>query len=163
MLERSRRVCGVGVVLMALVGCGPDSATLPDDALVDEGTELVESELSADAMFAFLNGPEATFEVLRDEVGLDTRVADGIVLHVRGADQKLGTGDDDLISSLKELDGIAWVGPAAMASIDRFVTARGGTSGRSNAGGHFPRQARGRLQEKIRRGAPVGFPLLAQF
>jgi len=119
------RVILSGVVALALVGCGPDSEA--SWAEVEDGVELVQGELTVSAVLAFLNGPDATVDVLDNEVGLDTRAARNIVAHVRGPDGLLGTSDDDLLQSIAELDAIAYVGDAAIAAIDRYATPRYGT------------------------------------
>ncbi|MEW5743264.1 MAG: hypothetical protein AB1938_30425 [Myxococcota bacterium] len=113
-----------GAMVVLLAGCGPDSEAVWSEA--DEGVELVEAELTVTAILAFLNGPEATVELLDGEVGLDARAAKNIVAHVRGPDGTLGTADDDLLQSVAELDAIAYVGDAAIAAIDRYATPRYG-------------------------------------
>ncbi|MBL8920246.1 MAG: hypothetical protein JNJ54_15375 [Myxococcaceae bacterium] len=120
------RVFSSVVVAVLVSACGPDSVAVWTDAAEDEGVELVEAELTASAIFAFLNGPDATVELLDGEVGLDGRAARNIVAHVRGPDGALGTGDDDLLQSIAELDAIAWVGASAIAAIDRYATPRYG-------------------------------------
>lgn len=121
-----RLLVSMVVVLVAVSACGPDADAVWSEP-GDDGVELVEAELTESAIFAFLNGPEATVEVLDVDVGLDGRAARNIVAHVRGADGALGTGDDDLIQSIAELDGIAYVGAAAIAAIDRYATPRYGS------------------------------------
>lgn len=112
-------------VASALTACGPDAEAVWAEP-VDDGVELVAAELTESAIFALLNGPDATVAVLDDEVGLDGRAARNIVAHVRGADGVLGTGDDDLLQSIAELDAIGYVGAAAIAAIDRYATPRYG-------------------------------------
>jgi hypothetical protein len=120
-----RGVVLAGLASMALVGCGPDSEA--SWAEVEDGVELVQGELTVSAVLGFLNGPDATEAVLDGDVGLDARAARNIVAHVRGPDGVLGTGDDDLLQSIAELDAIAYVGDAAIAAIDRYATPRYGT------------------------------------
>ena len=113
------------VIALGLVSCGPDSFAVGTEAF-DEGVELDRAELTSAAMLAFLNGPDATVELLDGDVGLDARAAKAIVAHVRGPDGTLGTGDDNLLQSISELDAIAYVGDSSLVAIDRYATARYG-------------------------------------
>ncbi len=124
-----RQLFWSAVAVAVLGACGPDSAAVLDEDGDSEGLELAVSELNVSLILPFLNGPDATLEVLDGDVGLDGRAARNIVTRVRGADLVLGTPDDRPIVSLADLDAIAYVGEAAIAAIDRFVTARGGSSG----------------------------------
>lgn len=122
-----RQLVGVVVAVGVMTGCGPDSAAmLAED---EEGVELAASELNVDVMLQYLNGDDASIEGLVADVGLDRRVSTNIATRVRGADLALGTADDRPLRTLRELDDIPWVGPATIAAIDRFVTARGGAAG----------------------------------
>lgn len=123
-MRRHFQVAAVGAVMTA---CGPDSAAFFGE--VDDGVELAVSELNVDGMLQYLNGEEASIEGLVVDVGLDRRVSTNIATRVRGADLALGTGDDRPLRTLRELDDIPFVGPATLAALDRFVTARGGAAG----------------------------------
>jgi hypothetical protein len=79
--------------------------------------------IRAAGVLSFVNGPDATLEVLDEDVGLDARAARGIVRHVRGRDNRLGTRDDDPFDTLAELDAIPYVGQAAFDRLDAYVRA----------------------------------------
>lgn len=122
------RGLGWALVVVAVAGCGADLAVISDDG-ADESWETATGELSTGAILAFLNGEDATFLVLNDDVGLDGRAARNIVNRVRGPDEALGTADDRPLRTLAELDALPWVGTAALTALDRFVVARGGGPG----------------------------------
>lgn len=86
---------------------------------------LDEGSLEAVGVLQWLNGPDATFERLDDEVGLYANSARNIALHVRGADGALGTRDDNLLDSVAELDAIPKVGPRAIERILAYVRSLG--------------------------------------
>jgi hypothetical protein len=60
---------------------------------------------------------DATFEELDVDVALSSRAARNIVKHRQGPDGVDGTGDDDRIDTLGELDAIAYVGPTVLAHL----------------------------------------------
>jgi len=102
-------------------GCGLET----DD--VDAYSGFIEEESAeASGVLTFLNGPEATFEVLDLDVGLDRRAATSISEMVRGPDAAYGTEDDSRLTSIAELTSLYWVGDAAVGRILDFVTAGGG-------------------------------------
>jgi len=112
---------GLGVLSAALAGCfGLDrDPGWTDQALFDGTPEAV-------GVLRFLNGPDATLQVLDIDAALDVRAARNIVAHVRGADGELGTADDDLLDDLAELDAISYVGPSAMDKLVAYVESIGG-------------------------------------
>jgi hypothetical protein len=91
-----------------------------------DDVDLDQSTLQTDLILQFLNGPDATEAVLDNDVGLDSRAANGIVAHVRGPDGVLGTADDNPLGDIAELDAVAYVGSAAITAIDKYVVAKYG-------------------------------------
>jgi DNA uptake protein ComE-like DNA-binding protein len=107
------------VFLLGLaLGCGAANTSGDGESI------SVSKDLLSTGVLAFLNGPEATFEVLDDDVGLDVRAARGIVRHVRGRDTLLGTRDDNPFDTIEELDAVPYVGQVAFDRIDAWVRAR---------------------------------------
>lgn len=102
------------VLGLSLVACG---GPLPGE----EGFDESQAALEVAGILRFVNGPEATVEVLDVDVGLDVRAARGIVRHVLGRDGRRGTADDDQITSLAELDAISYVGPSAFEKLSDYV------------------------------------------
>jgi hypothetical protein len=102
----------------ALSACGEPPA-------VEEIAPLAEGSLEAFGVLGFLNGPDATYDVLDVDVGLEARAARNIVSHVRGADETLGGGDDNLLDSIAELDGIPYVGAVALGKLSAYVASIG--------------------------------------
>jgi hypothetical protein len=62
---------------------------------------------------------------LADDVGLSARVATNITNHRAGADNKLGTSDDDNFDDLAELDDIPYVGKRVFAALVDYARANG--------------------------------------
>src|SRR5262252_6881373 len=62
---------------------------------------------------------------LEDDVGLSARVATNITNHRAGADNKLGTSDDDNFDDLAELDDIPYVGKRVFAALVDYARANG--------------------------------------
>ena len=83
-------------LLLPLAACADDLGT--GDAAISEGT------VEGVGVLRFLNSPAADVTTLDIDAALDARAARNIVAHVRGPDGALGTGDDDLLDSIAELD-----------------------------------------------------------
>jgi hypothetical protein len=95
----------------ALAACASTSTTDERDA--EFGVTI--DQLSAaerDGVLALVN--TASLAVLDVDAGLDARAARNIVGHRDGADATFGTDDDDRFGDLVELDGVPYVGPAAL-------------------------------------------------
>ncbi|MBP8811613.1 MAG: hypothetical protein KBG48_34675 [Kofleriaceae bacterium] len=105
--------------LVPWFGCADDGLDDADGALRDGSAEAV-------GVLRFLNSPAADVATLDDGAALDARAARNIVGHVRGPDSLLGTGDDDLLETMAELDAIPQVGPATIARLLTYVESIGG-------------------------------------
>ena len=99
----------------ALVGCtspsielpGPERSPLaPDEQDTSARFSIDLSDTEEDAVLALAN--TASFEELDDDVGLDSRAAEGIV-------------EERPFSTLDELDAVPWVGDAALARLLEYV------------------------------------------
>jgi len=73
----------------------------------------------------FLNDASTDFEVLDLDVGLDRRAAGNLISHRNGGDDVYGTSDDDLFSSVREVDAVRWVGPRSIERMVDFAGALG--------------------------------------
>ena len=100
----------------ALVACDGGA---PADQAQNVGAALTPAE--TDAVLDLVN--EASISVLDDDVALDKRAAENIVVHRNGADGVLGTADDDLFGDLAELDAVPYVGPAALEALLAYAKA----------------------------------------
>jgi len=87
---------------------------------------VLEGSPEAIGILRFLNGPEATVEVLDIDAALDVRAARNIVAHVRGEDGVRGTVDDDALDTVAELDAVKYVGPSALERLYAYVDSIGG-------------------------------------
>ena len=72
-------------------------------------------------ILAFLNSSSTDLVLLDEDVALNRRAAQNIVDHRNGPDGLLGSGDDELFSTLEELDAVPYVGPFALQQIRDFV------------------------------------------
>ena len=106
--------------LLPLAACVDGGLETADPAALYEGTP------EAIGTLRFLNSAAADVTTLDVAAALDARAARNIVGHVRGADGVLGTGDDDLLASVAELDAIAYVGPATIDALVAYVDSIGG-------------------------------------
>jgi hypothetical protein len=79
---------------------------------------IVSGTPEAVGLLDFLNDPSTNYEVLDIDVALDRRAAGNLISHRDGGDGVYGTSDDDLFSSVREVDAVRWVGPR---SIERMV------------------------------------------
>ncbi len=78
------------------------------------------SECTLDHIVAYLNNPQVTVDVLRDE-GVHSRAAANLMAHRDGPDGLPGTGDEDLFDAIEEVDDVSWVGPVAMGQLAAIV------------------------------------------
>lgn len=109
---------------LALFGCGDvgeSSADGRDDVFLVDGKAdgFNATTEQTEAVLGLVN--TASLEVLDDEVGLDARAASGIVKHRDGADGVPNTADDDLFTTLAELDDVPYVGEKAFAALLEYV------------------------------------------
>ena len=75
---------------------------------------------SDDELLLFVNDPKATFEVFDIDVGLTSLAAGKLIAHRDGADGEPGTDDDDLFSTIDELDAVPYVGPSALLKLKAY-------------------------------------------
>lgn len=71
------------------------------------------------AMLRVVN--ELDLEGLDFDVALDVRAANSIIAHRAGADEVLGTADDDYVEDLAELDSLYWLGEANLGRIQNYA------------------------------------------
>ena len=98
------------------VACGQQPAVDAADQQTTSGDAL-----DQDSILKFLNGPDASYDTLVNDVRLQSRAAGRIVGHVRGHDRVLGTPDDNLLDDVAELDAIRYVGPATIEALNAYV------------------------------------------
>ncbi len=119
-MRRSRSVAITSCAFAIACGGAPIGDFDADGAgLVEEGSA------EARAILAVVN--DATFTELDREIGLDRRAAQNISDYVRGPDERLGSRDDDPITSIAELDAIKYVGARAITQLLEY-TERSGPS-----------------------------------
>ncbi len=95
----------------------PAAVPSPDDPLARGSVTQTEH-----AIVTFVNdGPLVDFRVLDDEVRLDRRAAESIIVHRDGPDGTFGTSDDDLFDSVQEIDDQFFVGPVALQLLADYV------------------------------------------
>lgn len=116
----------VGAVLALILGaCGGapvvDGEPSPDPAALG----LTEGTPEAIGVLALLNDPATTETRLDVDARLDSRAAHNLAAHRDGPDAKPGTSDDDLYDDIAEVDGVKWVGSAALKQLVAFAKQEG--------------------------------------
>ncbi|MBO6940099.1 MAG: proprotein convertase P-domain-containing protein [Deltaproteobacteria bacterium] len=111
----------VSLVLLSVAACAAptDPAGDLDFPLVDPGSP------EEAGMLAFVNDPSTTLSVLDDDVPLNARAAGNIIDRRDGADGVAGTADDELFTSIGDLDSVSYVGPAALEALLAYVRENG--------------------------------------
>ncbi|MEJ7600247.1 MAG: phospholipase D-like domain-containing protein [Kofleriaceae bacterium] len=112
----------LSALLVTLPACATDEAEIEDgeydvfpDGKADGG--FAEGSVEALGVLAMVNDAGTTASSLKSGARVTTRVATNIVQHRDGADATFGTADDDRYDTLRELDGIPYVGPAALHAL----------------------------------------------
>lgn len=121
-----KQLTAVAVSAVMGLGCGIDSTAGvnegEDDAEGVNAAELVGlSEGSADACAVKRVASEGSYELLDKNASLTTTAARAIIEARKGKDGVLGTDDDVWFPTLKSLDAVKYVGPAAMKNLLNFT------------------------------------------
>jgi hypothetical protein len=101
------------------------ACTAGDDLATTAGS-ITGGSAEEHGVLAFLNGPDATFDLLDYDIGLDRRAATSIAGFTRGADGVYGTADDGRLATIEALDELYWVGGRAIERILSYVESIGG-------------------------------------
>ena len=109
------RITSITVVLM---GCLSNELSTWEGEVSGSSKGIVSGTPEAIGLLDFLNDPSTDFDVLDIDAALDRRAAGNLISHRNGGDDIFGTSDDDLFSSVSEVDNVRWVGPR---SIERMV------------------------------------------
>lgn len=109
------RIASVSVVLL---GCLSNELSTWEGEVSSSSKGIVSGTPEAIGLLDFLNDPGTDFLVLDVDAALDKRAAGNLISHRNGGDDIFGTSDDDLFSSVREVDAVRWVGPR---SIERMV------------------------------------------
>jgi hypothetical protein len=119
-----RRMC-LSVFLLAALTTGCADHPTDNDNLGVTTHALTEHGPQAIGLLAFLNHSSTTLDLLDHEVPLNRRAARNLIHHRNGWDKILGTFDDNLFSSVAEVDAVRWVGPSAMDHLIEYAAANG--------------------------------------
>ena len=98
----------------ALIGCVSNELEAWDGDVSAASKGIVSGTPEAIGLLDFLNDASTDFDLLDFEVGLDRRAAGNLIAHRNGGDGVFGTSDDDLFSSVREVDNVRWVGPRSI-------------------------------------------------
>ena len=101
-----------------LMGCMTNELSTWEGEVSGSAKGIVSGTPEAIGLLDFLNDPSTDFDVLDRDAALDRRAAGNLISHRNGGDDIYGTSDDDLFSSVREVDSVRWVGPR---SIERMV------------------------------------------
>jgi hypothetical protein len=113
-------------ISLSLLLAATTSACIASETVGKQANTIKDGTAEAAGVLSFLNGPDATFTLLDDDVGLDRRAATSITEFTRGADELYGTSDDGRLETMDELDGLFWVGSSAINAILAHVESIGG-------------------------------------
>ena len=129
----ARRVLWITLAATLFAGCAFDPSGVSGDVSGDIGGEpaddgaaspmarqgiaIVPTFTDAEVAAILTVANTETMTGLDIDARLDRRAAEAIVAYRAGADGLSGTGDDDPIDTLSELDGITWVGPYAIEQL----------------------------------------------
>jgi hypothetical protein len=111
--------------LLLTVGCTGVEGDERDDSFGGKGAK--EDGLYSSCQLAEvlkLTNESTTTAAKLEEIGLASGAANAIVKHRDGADEQIGTGDDDLFDDLDELDAVDFVGNLALGKLVYAVVPR---------------------------------------
>jgi hypothetical protein len=94
-------------------------ATTAQSAQVEDGTP------QAYGVLGLLNAASTTLLLLDDEVPLERRAAENLIIHRNGPDAVFGTADDNPFDDMQEVDAVPYVGPTALAKLLAYATSAG--------------------------------------
>lgn len=114
------------VVLPTLFSCGgaPSTEAAPG-ALATQTQALMDGTPATTGVLGFLNEYSTTFAVLDLEVPLNALAAQSIIDWREGPDGVLHTADDRYFVSIKQLDSLPYVGPAALNTLEEYARGTG--------------------------------------
>ena len=115
-------------ICLVFAACGaPATEDGPNDSFLSDGKAdafgVTEGSPEALGVLALVNG--ADYATLHDHAKVEKRAAKNIVAHRDGSDGIDGTADDNPFDTLKELDAIPYVGPAAFKKLLAYARAQG--------------------------------------
>ena len=110
------------MLLALLLACTTDVSVTkdPDSISAQERLGLTDAEVAA--LLAFLNDCGTTFDLLDDDVALDSDAAENLVSHRDGTDGTCGTGDDAPYATLDEVDAVTQVGDQTILALLAWLT-----------------------------------------
>ncbi|MBI5537263.1 MAG: hypothetical protein HY898_31365 [Deltaproteobacteria bacterium] len=121
---------GAMLAMAAAASCGSDAdPTEPeldgeqDTAIPPDKADSPYSECQLAQVAAHANDPDTTYEVLI-AAGITKKAAKGIVAHRAGADEALGTADDNPFEDAAELDAVPYVGKATFQKLVSMIKSR---------------------------------------
>ena len=104
-------------LLLVLLGCQTASLQ-PNEVETHESLPTLNDRDTESILWL---ASHASYKTLDERVGLDVRAVENIVRYRNGKDEQSGTDDDIEFGSIKEIDGIKYVGPAGMELMLRYV------------------------------------------
>ena len=127
------------ILLTMLVGCTFDGSGLPfnegdsqtvpaeiEFSTISPSSPLLETPFNEQETSAILHvANTASFETLDNNISLDRRAAENIVIYRWGEDGVELTSDDENYESISELDSIKYVGPFAIGKILNYAYDQG--------------------------------------
>jgi DNA uptake protein ComE-like DNA-binding protein len=107
------------VATLVTAGCRAEVDS--PDSLLAAALNLAPTDVSR--VLDFVNDPGTDEALLHGTVGLDPRAAKNIVTHRNGADGVAPSADDQLFTTLTQLDAVSYVGDAAIQKLATYSSA----------------------------------------
>ena len=101
-------------------GSGHEAPLDPREGSLGKADDLGFSIADQCGMLSLANSLDA--DQLSGDVGLHRTSANSLVSYRAGADDTLGTDDDQFIDSIEELDAVYWIGPVALGKLGDHVS-----------------------------------------
>ena len=113
------------VLCVLLAGCDQPVASTAADLDSVARLDIVEGSAPALGLLSFLNDASTTVTLLDIDVALDVRAARSIIHYRNGADKVFGTADDQLFTSVAEVDDQWYVGDSALTKMIEWAHEHG--------------------------------------
>jgi hypothetical protein len=113
------------LALLGLAACALDAE--PDVDAEDGSGEsaLTDASPEARAVLALVNDPRVGDDELAKDARIGSKAAIGIVGRRDGADGTPGTADDRPFATIKDLDGVKWVGATTLTRLAAYAKKKG--------------------------------------
>ncbi len=110
---------------LLLAACATEPAGPDFDDSDQDQLSVVDGSPEAVGVLRVLNASDTTFDVLDDEVPLNRRAAQHLIVWRDGADLVRYTGDDQAFETMQQVDDVRYVGPSALNALVAYAESTG--------------------------------------